>query len=690
MAGIDSFVTGSGFTITNPSFKPNRETIAKNMISAGVRSAVNDRIIIDETPGASNLILLEQLKYLAQENTGRLNIGDINPEVTGSVISPFRSVQQKDYNNLRDGDTRYLEVAFSPQNQINDDIVNQIGYINIGDYIGDVRRIYDDTSTYKDLDTLRDEYFTKYTKSYDLRDFVRLIKFFDNSLFKMIKDFTPSNVTLTSGVVVKQHILERSRHRATKVNTQIDSQLSGSIPVGTFSGGTGGVLQRYQDNPTQFNLTQSWDEVVQTVFGPTTIKHTDESEFYNGEYTSPIDVNVQGADCKRFINPQYEEVEYKPVFVTTTDFSEDEFLRLETQPNTGIVWFWWEGNQVKHIKVSNTSRNGTDITNRINQESTFSIFLNRPSEQTAPPYTVFLPSGVYVWPITDRKVNDNYTYLKNDPNGSPYVVYSEDIETINFNLNVTGDYIWQARNEQESIGLTNPVLNIGITSSIPQGYFPATTTYPREQFFRGWDNARYLLDYQVYSSSNATYFDPANNFDEGPVETSTANNTNFRQVYGPSTEPWFMNASASFETQNAFVDLNPSPRSAKLVVGLQLTVTANCNTLNNNNTGGPIIAIDYERHQDLFVRNGSGNLVLRQDANGSEILDDLILYNPNGTSVQWHPDSLITTGVASTNPVIGGYGVNRLFTTSNDRIIINIGTLNGRPGVTSIFYCPTP
>jgi len=689
MAGINSFPTGSGFTITSPNFKTNREVFGKQMIPAGIRSMVNDRIVIDETPGASNLILLEQLKYLTQENSGRLSIGDVNPETTASILTPFRSVQQKDYNNQRDDDSRYLEVAFSPQDQINKDIVNQIGYINIGDYIGDVRRIYDDTSTYKDLDTLRDEYFKKYTKSFDLRDFVRLIKFFDNSLFGMIKDFTPSNVTLTSGVVVKQHILERSRHRATEVNTQIDSQLSGSVPVGTFSGGTGGVLQRFQDNPTQFNLTQSWNEIVETVFGPHTITHTDEAEFYNGEFGGYITATGSGADCGRFINPKFEEVEYRPVFVTTTDFTEEEFLNINTSPNRGIVWLWWENNQVKHIKVANISSNGTNITNRLNREQTFSIFLNRPSEQTPPNIVDYLPSGVYVWGIEDRKVYTDYTYLKNDPLESPFVIYSEDLNSINFNLDATGNYIWYAWNQQESPSLTNATLATGITASIPQGFFPSTLGYPREQFFRGWDSANYLLDYQQYTQSNATFFDPASNFDEGQTEVSTANNPVFRDVYEPSTEPWFMNASASYVTQDTFIDKNPITRPAKQIVAIQLTSLSNCSILNNNDSSGPLLGIDYDKHADLFELDALNQLVLREGVNGSSIEDDLVLYNPNGTSTVWNANSRYR-GAADTNIPLGSYGVFRLSTTGNDNIIINIGLINGRPGVTSIDYCPTP
>ena len=688
MAGIDSFPTGSGFTINNPDFKANREKISRSQIPAGIRSAVQDRINIDPTVGATNFIKLQQLQYLTQENTGRLFVGDLDPATTASVLSPFRSVQQKNYSEEQDPSSRYLEVAFSPQNQINDDIVNQIGYFNIGDFIGDVRQVYNNDNKYPDLDKLRDAYFTKYTKSYNLRDFIRLIKFFDNSLFRMIKDFTPANVSLTSGVVIKQHILERNRHKATTVSPQIDSQLSGSIPVGTFSGGTGGSLERFQTNPTQFNLTQSWDEIVETVYGPRTITHTDEAEFYNGAYGYPIVATGSGADCRRFINPSFQEVEYKPIFVTTTDFSEEEFLRVTTTPNRGIVWMWWEGNQVKHIKVSNTSKNGTDITNLINRETTFSIFLNRPSEQTPPNITKFLPSGVYVWDITDRKVYNEFTYLKNDPAKSPYIIYSEDIDTIDFNLNATGDFVWRANNPRLSLGITNPVLSTGVTSSLPQGYFPVTSDYPREQFFRGWNGANYLTDYQVYTTSTATLYDPASNFEEGEKEVSTANNTVFRAVYGPSTEPWFMNASASFEDQSTFVDLNPSPRAAKLIAGIQLTPLASCDTININNLNGPLLGIDYDKHADLFTTS-LGGLVLKAEANGSTITEDLILYNPNGISTVWHPDSKFT-GVADTNIPAGGYGVYRLATTGTDSIIINIGLVNGRPGVKSISYCPTP
>ena len=77
-------------------------------------------------------------------------------------------------------------------------------------YIDDPRQNFSSSRSYPDLNILRDAYFEKYIRGYDVVDFVRLIKFFDNSLFKMIKDFTPARTTLSSGVVIKQNLLERN------------------------------------------------------------------------------------------------------------------------------------------------------------------------------------------------------------------------------------------------------------------------------------------------------------------------------------------------------------------------------------------------------------------------------------------------------------------------------------------------
>ena len=173
---INTFYTSSNNWIEN------KEEIYFNQQPGGIKNKITDKIQITN---------------------------EVLPE--GDTLSAFRSIQQNVFVSSSEHSIDYLEVAFSPTDQINDDIIAQVGAFNIGDYIGDPRQVSESSYTYPDLDALRDEYFKKYISSYDVNDFIRLIKFFDNSLFKMIKDFTPANTTLTSGVVIKQNLLERNR-----------------------------------------------------------------------------------------------------------------------------------------------------------------------------------------------------------------------------------------------------------------------------------------------------------------------------------------------------------------------------------------------------------------------------------------------------------------------------------------------
>ena len=50
---------------------------------------------------------------------------------------------------------------YSPQNEINDDIISTFGYFNIGDFIGDPRFVSESNRTYPDLDKLQRDYFKK-------------------------------------------------------------------------------------------------------------------------------------------------------------------------------------------------------------------------------------------------------------------------------------------------------------------------------------------------------------------------------------------------------------------------------------------------------------------------------------------------------------------------------------------------
>jgi hypothetical protein len=192
---------------------------------------------------------------------------------TGSTLSPYISIQQNppiSQSYTRDID--YVEVAFSPQDEINVDIYDQLGYFNIGEYIGDPRLVPTKEESYPLLDKLRDAYFEKYTSNYDEWDYIRLIKFFDNSLFKMLQDWVPARTSLAAGVVVKQHVLERNKYPLPQANITSSIAFVGSgstnipyltenilvtgssIQIGYIEGGEGGSIR----NTTELYTTSSF------------------------------------------------------------------------------------------------------------------------------------------------------------------------------------------------------------------------------------------------------------------------------------------------------------------------------------------------------------------------------------------------------------------------------------------------
>jgi hypothetical protein len=225
-----SWVPTSSFSTNNSNFAinagidfyPNTETYFLNSPIAGLRNRVNDKIQI-----VSSSYPPINLQY---------------PQ-SGNTLSQYRSIQQQyPSQGSETPDVNVLEVAFSPQNEIDDDIIASLGYFNIGEYIGDPRQT--PYPNYPDLNLISQTYFQKYIANYNLFDYIRLIKFFDNSLFKMIKDFVPARTNLRSGVVVKQHLLERSKYPQPQVSWE-DMTYTGSIDTAFFSGSTGGTFNEF-------------------------------------------------------------------------------------------------------------------------------------------------------------------------------------------------------------------------------------------------------------------------------------------------------------------------------------------------------------------------------------------------------------------------------------------------------------
>lgn len=133
----------------------------------------------------------------------------VSSSTEGYVLLPDISIENKPYYTK---DTNFTDVSFSPQNEINKDIIAQYGStLNLDDYIGNPN--YENLLKYTSLEQLKTEYYKKYVSKYNYADYIKLIKYFDGSLFKMIKDFTPARTNIQTGVTIKSPILERTKVR---------------------------------------------------------------------------------------------------------------------------------------------------------------------------------------------------------------------------------------------------------------------------------------------------------------------------------------------------------------------------------------------------------------------------------------------------------------------------------------------
>jgi len=163
--------------------------------------------------------------------------------VSGSTYGDILTINKSIVNQpilKNTTDIHLYQFGFSPQDEINEDIIAQLGTTyNIDNIIGDPSEA--SSTSYEKLTLLQAEYFKKYQNKFNYKDFETIIDYFHNSLFKFIKDFVPGRSNIATGLIYKPHILERNkqaRYEPVWNNTYYTS----SFEMQRFSGGYGGAM----------------------------------------------------------------------------------------------------------------------------------------------------------------------------------------------------------------------------------------------------------------------------------------------------------------------------------------------------------------------------------------------------------------------------------------------------------------
>jgi len=210
VAGLDNLMTVFGI--------PNKTyyTVGSESFYTPTGSSVTASILnVKEFGGGTKAGLIDGY------NNNKTRI--VSNTIYGNVLSPLLSLQTYPTSStqFRENDMHYVDISFSPQTQIDTYISGAISSNNptwsLDDYIGDPRQQY--SSSYPDLDNQRKLYFETGVSGFapftasalDYNGFIRLIEFFDNSLFKMLEDFTPERTSLSTGVTINSPVLERNK-----------------------------------------------------------------------------------------------------------------------------------------------------------------------------------------------------------------------------------------------------------------------------------------------------------------------------------------------------------------------------------------------------------------------------------------------------------------------------------------------
>jgi hypothetical protein len=108
-------------------------------------------------------------------------------------------------------DSKKLGVYFSPQTMIDEDIIAQLGFTALDDYIGDPGEV--DSHSYPELIQAAQTYWKKYETRNDINAYINMFTLFDLSFFRQLEQLLPARVDKLTGILIKPNLLERSKDR---------------------------------------------------------------------------------------------------------------------------------------------------------------------------------------------------------------------------------------------------------------------------------------------------------------------------------------------------------------------------------------------------------------------------------------------------------------------------------------------
>jgi len=416
---FDDYITGlnSGSTVFNNNFSITSSflnNISKKDLSSELYKRIYHNIILlnknkGTSEGLQNLITtfgvtssifspkefggITKNNQLKGFNNDKITI--YNNNITGSVLSPFISLQQPftASSDFTSTDLHFVDLSFSPQTQLDLRISSSIALtsptFSLDEYIGDPRLMA--SSSYDDLITQQNYFISASSavsgsaKRLDYKGFIELVKYFDNSLFKMLKDFVPARTNALTGITIKSPVLERNKvpiyHPKVTKETVYDANYSGptitedktyhynkvignkfSFYTGEFTGSyvnINDVFENSNPNPylhptnsidvNQFNHTDfnvTLNNISSSVISNSRKKlekiyiTSNNNVFLSGsanEYTSDAELQESNLSSKGFQNSRYDGTKISSLKLNTYSSASNAYSGDNSYGKTAVI-----------------------------------------------------------------------------------------------------------------------------------------------------------------------------------------------------------------------------------------------------------------------------------------------------------------------------------------------------------------
>ena len=295
----------------------------------------------DEQRG--NFIPVEETYYIRGASLGANNPRSEKIRLEDNFLirrlSPINTAERSSFDNAP-LDSNKLGLFYSFADQVNKDVFNHIGRIELDDYIGDPDDEYE--LAYEDLKWFSSQYWKKFTNNSDINAFNRIFSQYDFSVFNQIKQTLPLRVDDVSGLLVEPNILERSKVQITKPikveNPQYEINLGDVPPTGSGEANLQheGVIDNSES--TVYTPSATWQE--EYLGEHSYIRYTGSMNYCTIEtlpvdelrsYTASfIDSNYYVSGANSYVDTYYnnQDVLFNPTSTATTTYWKDTTVPL--------------------------------------------------------------------------------------------------------------------------------------------------------------------------------------------------------------------------------------------------------------------------------------------------------------------------------------------------------------------------